>query len=359
MAEVVLDVIEQILVRLDGIDLLRCKSVCKSCLSLIPTPLFVKSHLNYTCINNYNLPDRRIIMLGACSFFYNGYHIVGSSNGLVCISPTGVELLVTNPLTREVKYLPGLPDKINPKTTRPRFSDPCWGFGYDASIDDYKVILGIGIGGCRTRFHVLALKSNIWKPIGDIGYKLDSPSATTNGILCEGSLHWFMNDRKNKKVTISFNLSLEEFKEIPRPDNLESPLAYCGSLRIKDYMAAPMFVESLVSPHGNITSPIKTTNDNKALKRKRRHAKNNKTVTVLHEEIRMQVIDPKVRASYQYVPPNKVIQPTPNEMYTYQSGTNTNYVCFIYRVEGIILIPRKGEWRSPECFPTFKHLRLK
>ncbi|GJY45064.1 F-box/kelch-repeat protein-like protein isoform X1 [Tanacetum coccineum] len=298
MAEVVLDVIEQILVRLDGIDLLRCKSVCKSCLSLIPTPLFVKSHLNYTCINNYNLPDRRIIMLGACSFFYNGYHIVGSSNGLVCISPTGVELLVTNPLTREVKYLPGLPDKINPKTTRPRFSDPCWGFGYDASIDDYK---------------------------------LDSPSATTN----------------------------EEFKEIPRPDNLESPLAYCGSLRIKDYMAAPMFVESLVSPHGNITSPIKTTNDNKALKRKRRHAKNNKTVTVLHEEIRMQVIDPKVRASYQYVPPNKVIQPTPNEMYTYQSGTNTNYVCFIYRVEGIILIPRKGEWRSPECFPTFKHLRLK
>ncbi|GJW71977.1 hypothetical protein Tco_0128894 [Tanacetum coccineum] len=46
--------------------------------------------------------------------------------------------------------------------------------------------------------------------------------------------------------------------------------------KIMDYMATPIFVQSLVSPHGNITRPIKTTNDDKVLKRKRKHAKNSK-----------------------------------------------------------------------------------
>ena len=53
-------------------------------------------------------------------------------------------------------------------------------------------------------------------------------------------------------------------------------LAICRSIRIMDYMATPIFMQSLVSPHGNITRLIKTTNDNKALKRKRRQAKNSK-----------------------------------------------------------------------------------
>ncbi|GJU35512.1 hypothetical protein Tco_1183866 [Tanacetum coccineum] len=56
----------------------------------------------------------------------------------------------------------------------------------------------------------------------------------------------------------------------------ESPLASCRSRKIMDYMATPIFVQSLVSPHGNITRPIKTTNDDKVLKRKRKHAKNSK-----------------------------------------------------------------------------------
>ncbi|GJZ77802.1 reverse transcriptase domain-containing protein [Tanacetum coccineum] len=96
----------------------------------------------------------------------------------------------------------------------------CWGFGYDSSTDDYKVIVGFGEGNHRTRFHVLTLKSNIWKLIGDIKYKLKFPSDYRPGILCKGSLHWFMNDRKNNKVIISFDLSLEEFNEIPQPHDL-------------------------------------------------------------------------------------------------------------------------------------------
>ncbi|GJU78037.1 F-box protein CPR1-like protein [Tanacetum coccineum] len=142
MAELVLDVVEQILLRLDAIDLLRFKSVCKSWLYLIASPLFVKA-LNHTLMKIYKSIDKRIIMHRGChqsldgSFICNDYHIIGSSNGLVCISPRDIELLVINPLIREVNYLPKLPDEILPDKTIGRFIlKPCWGFGYDLSTDD-------------------------------------------------------------------------------------------------------------------------------------------------------------------------------------------------------------------------------
>ncbi|GKA48099.1 F-box/kelch-repeat protein-like protein [Tanacetum coccineum] len=291
------------------------------------------------------------------SFICNDYHIIGSSNGLVCISPRDFELLVINPLTRVVNYLPNLPDEILPDKTIGRFvAKPCWGFGYDLSTDEYKVVVGFGVGGHRTRFHVLTLKSNVWKVIGDIKYEMEFKEVARPGVLCEGSLHWFMNDRRNKRAVISFDLSLEEFKEIPQPDDLlyecndddklgfieeslciykhqapsnetlangslkdtrirpmkwimrnyqvtesweQAPYrckamdvdphylrnleyithkssAYCRSLRIMDYMATPVYVPSLVSPPGNIQKLIKTTINKRALKRKRRHAKNSK-----------------------------------------------------------------------------------
>ncbi|GJZ75841.1 F-box/kelch-repeat protein-like protein isoform X1 [Tanacetum coccineum] len=227
MAELALDVVEQILVTLDAVDLVRCKSVCKSWLSLISSPLFVKAHFNLTVLKKYKSIDKRIIMHNGChqsldgSFICNDYHIIGSSNGLVCISPRDFELLVINPLTRVVNYLPNLPDEILPDKTIGRFvAKPCWGFGYDLSTDEYKVVVGFGVGGHRTRFHVLTLKSNVWKVIGDIKYEMEFKEVARPGVLCEGSLHWFMNDRRNKRAVISFDLSLEEFKEIPQPDDL-------------------------------------------------------------------------------------------------------------------------------------------
>ncbi|GKA48100.1 hypothetical protein Tco_0741058 [Tanacetum coccineum] len=190
-----------------------------------------------------------------------------------------------------------------------------------------------------------------------INYEMEFLEVARPGVLCEGSLHWFMNDRRNTKVIVSFDLSRQEFNEIPQPDDLlykwnddgklgfieESLCIYkhqvpsnlilgygydvgeplfrpmkwmmrnyqvtgsweqapyhcealdvdphclrklkyithkssdfCRLLRYQDYMAIPVFVPSLVSPPGNIYRLVKTTNDKRALKRKRRHAKNSK-----------------------------------------------------------------------------------
>ncbi|KAI3741462.1 hypothetical protein L1987_59136 [Smallanthus sonchifolius] len=143
------------------------------------------------------------------------YQSFGSCNGLVCVSLEDVELEVTNPWTRESKKLQTpthRPDEIL-YTIRQVMS--CLGFGYDATTDDYKVIIGLKkrVFDELTVFHVLTLKSNVWKVIGEVKYKDFTNKA---GILCGGALYWFMTASK-KKVIMSLDLSTEECKEIPQP----------------------------------------------------------------------------------------------------------------------------------------------
>ncbi|XP_076948086.1 F-box protein CPR1-like [Bidens hawaiensis] len=163
MADVVHnDVVEQILIELDVKDLIRCKSVCKSWYSLITSSGFIKRHLtrsyNKDRYNN-NLGHRRVSVF-KLSFFANPDR-VGSSNGLVCVFyDISFKLIVGNPLTREVRQL------TYPTTGVPS----CWGFGYDSFTDDYKVIVGVRKGENQTCFRILSLKSNAWREVGEENY---------------------------------------------------------------------------------------------------------------------------------------------------------------------------------------------
>ncbi|GKC40655.1 putative F-box domain-containing protein [Tanacetum coccineum] len=209
------DIVEQILARLDVDDIIRCKLVCKSWLSLISDPFFVKTHLihsyNKDRKNNetrridttdllfYGFPRRigRIISSKSC--------ILGSSNGLVCLlTMDAKQILVANPSTRQVmQHLPAPPINV------PNVTVLCCGFGYDFLTDDYKVIVGD-----HTGFQVLSLKTPVWKVI-QVDYKFISEV----GVLCNDALHWFVQDHNEKVVIVSFDLSKEEFKEIPQPDD--------------------------------------------------------------------------------------------------------------------------------------------
>ncbi|KAJ0806736.1 putative F-box domain-containing protein [Helianthus annuus] len=157
------DVVEQILIELDVKDLIRFKTVCKSWHSLITSPRFVNRHLirSYNKDRNNNEIGHRKIGLG---YTYPG-RLVGSSNGLICFASSSlyadVKFSVANPLTREVTQLRNSPWKDF-------LSCSCWGFGYDSSIDDYKVIVGVEGATHKTCFKVLSLKSNAWKVIGEV-----------------------------------------------------------------------------------------------------------------------------------------------------------------------------------------------
>lgn len=224
MEKFVPDILERILVTLDMRDLIRCKSVCKSWHSFISSDDFVKAHLKHSYNddhNNNNFGVRRVVMSDYdrythlpiagynLHFYIKEYNIVGSSNGLVCISSSYAPIIVTNPSTREFRILPNSDIEDIP------WCHPFFGFGYDSSSDDYKVVLGNS-----KSVQVLSLKTNVWRSLG----KLDHLYLSTKfvGILCNGAIHWLMKEPKDKHtlkcVIISFDLSTEKFKEIPLPD---------------------------------------------------------------------------------------------------------------------------------------------
>ncbi|XP_076901330.1 F-box/kelch-repeat protein At3g23880-like [Bidens hawaiensis] len=210
MAEVVNeDVVEQILIALDANDLIRYKSVCKAWYSLITSPRFVKRHLNHSYNKDYSnkkLCYRRVSLL-MDSANAKHYFLVGSFNGLVCVKYLRTKFMVGNPVTREVRQL------AYPSYTG---GEPfCWGFGYDSSSDDYKVIVVARKGNNQICFRLLSLKSNVWREVGEQNYVRIYKKA---GVLCNGALHWIILDRNYKKIIVSYDLSKEKFKEnhLPR-----------------------------------------------------------------------------------------------------------------------------------------------
>ncbi|GJW88365.1 putative F-box domain-containing protein [Tanacetum coccineum] len=217
-----------IFLRLD-VRIIECKSVCKSWKSLISDSLFIKAHLNRSYTSNQNGHKR----IGEAVFLNtsNRYSMIGSSNGLVCILECG-ELLVTNPLTSEVKPVP----QTFARNTWEFYYEVVCGFGYDSLRDDYKVICGVIKGKDQTSFKVFSLKSNAWNVIGEVNYTYDSDEPRV-GVLCNGAMHWIMHpkNQKTKKVILSFDLSTEEFKEISQPDyQIENRKYLCISLGIME-----------------------------------------------------------------------------------------------------------------------------
>ncbi|XP_076884877.1 F-box/kelch-repeat protein At3g06240-like [Bidens hawaiensis] len=166
-------------------------------------------HRRVSLFESLDLFNGRRVRLLRNFYFFNYPRLIGSSNGLVCIE-FKCKLMLCNPLTREVRQLPS-----------PPFTDltSCWGFGYDSSTDDYKVIIGVRKGvNDQTCFMLLSLKSNEWRLVGEGKFKWFVDEA---GVLCNGTLHWMIsNDDGNTKTSIiSYDLSKEGFKEIHLPSD--------------------------------------------------------------------------------------------------------------------------------------------
>ncbi|XP_071725788.1 F-box/kelch-repeat protein At3g06240-like [Rutidosis leptorrhynchoides] len=163
------------------------------------------------------------IQFGSSYWFFsssNSCYLVGSSNGLICFAIDNSHLLLANPLTRQVKKLKNRPQCPNRDTNVYCYyaeNSLCWGFGYDSVMDDYMVMVGfIMKSEYVTCFHVLSLKSNVWKLVGQVKYSHFS----ITGVLCNGALHWLMVDVNENKVILSIDLSENKFKEIPQPDDV-------------------------------------------------------------------------------------------------------------------------------------------
>lgn len=253
------DIIEAILRLLPAKSLCRFKSVSKQWCSLISDPQFIKTHLH---LHTHHIASKLIIVSDTKSLYslnikeivphLNSSEIPSTGNEItfrpppirwdgVCGSCNGVVLAIDeydrlylmNPTTREISELPHSPFALPIGE-----SFEMYGFGYDSSTDDYKVI-AISFWDtdnehnpdCTDMFvSVYTLSNNSWRKLPNSPYD-HAVGHLVSGVLVNGSLHWLTSTRPSYSSTIiAFNLSNEKFNEIELPDSIDNYKAVFNEL---------------------------------------------------------------------------------------------------------------------------------
>ncbi|KAA8524975.1 hypothetical protein F0562_011387 [Nyssa sinensis] len=248
-----------ILTRLPVKTLLQIRCVCKLWQSLISNPTFITTHLNRTrnttnkshtlLLRHFNEGERRnkehylllhddqtrdeqSVELEFPFKTRSKYHfrIVGSCNGLVCLSDDysidAYDIILWNPSIRKFVTLP------RPRVTEITHGSYMFllGFGFDSKSDDYKVVRIAYIKGRNGRdlippeVELYTLSSGSWRsfstgapPYGMFGY-------TWTQAFVNGAIHWIGYDPcvagGDRSLIVSFDVGDEVFRELLLPDAL-------------------------------------------------------------------------------------------------------------------------------------------
>ncbi|XP_055962125.1 F-box protein CPR1-like [Mercurialis annua] len=240
MSNLPLEMIADILRRLPPKNLLCCRSVSKPWRSLIDSPTFIYLHLSHSLHTASNLSiilknselyslsfdsPHRIKLLDHPLMCYNhSIKILGSCNGLLCISNIVDDIALWNPSIRTYRVLPYLPVELK------RYFGMCscrvsvFGFGYDCVFHDYKVVRiaqfsGVDRKSFESEVKVFSLRKNFWRRIADMPYCVLYPGE--NGVYANGALHWLVSrspDFDVANIIVALDLGVEGYKEVPQPE---------------------------------------------------------------------------------------------------------------------------------------------
>uniref|UniRef100_A0A803MDW2 F-box domain-containing protein n=2 Tax=Chenopodium quinoa TaxID=63459 RepID=A0A803MDW2_CHEQI len=250
MAEFPTDLLTEILSRLPVKSLLRCQLVCKSWNSLIKTPIFIKIHLNKSLISN---SDHHLLLFYPTFHFseldldldphhirlsfselnhplkpHKGIQLIGSCNGVVCISTVSkARVVLYNPLTNSHLKLPSVaipahdPNKM------------VLGFGYDSSSNSCKVVRivqGVGLlDNTTNNAQVYSYNDNSWRCIEGIPYYLYY--GYYHGVLVNEGLHYVVTQESHSESLFiaRFDLATESFSLIECPNYNENLMSLFNS----------------------------------------------------------------------------------------------------------------------------------
>ncbi|XVF81511.1 hypothetical protein PTKIN_Ptkin15bG0161200 [Pterospermum kingtungense] len=254
------DVIVDILSRLPITTLVQSKSVCRAWRRIIQGSLLASKHLSHTaendpCIifqshwpiqNQYYFVDfsawnegNKTLKKISVSTMHN--NLVGSCNGLLCFSNAS-RVHICNPFTKDSIELPKLP------------RDPGevgnLGFGFSPTTMEYKLV-EIVYKRKRPRFspsvaasnsfqaevRVLTLGDTNWRTLGMVPYRFIRQHSQA---MVSGRLHWISQPGKyaTDSQFISFDLTSEQFQEVPKPDSVSLDRAFYELLVLEGHLSA-------------------------------------------------------------------------------------------------------------------------
>ncbi|XP_021290685.1 F-box protein CPR30-like [Herrania umbratica] len=232
------DLIIGILARLPLKFIVRFRRLSKYWNALLTSPSFIRTHLNYVkesesnsmhrliLSSTYTLQSMRYGVCESCKLNFPRiypkrrrflFEILGSCNGLLCLVVSRKTLILWNPSIREFKKLPlSCPlsnNKINKTDT--------FGFGYDYSTDDYKLIRFVHVIDGIESSYIYSLKSNTWKRIQGFSVSIKFFEDLISGTFVNGVLYWnIIYPGKIIPWILRFNLTSEKFETLSPPNDV-------------------------------------------------------------------------------------------------------------------------------------------
>lgn len=237
------DVTVKILQKLPFKYLMRFRCVCKSWKALFSDPLFMKyRNRRQILITSFERPllsvnsldieasevPRPVNMKLPGKWAENSFpfQFLGTCDGLMLSILDGESLFLWNPSTTQLKRLP----EIGSKGDIYAF----YGFGYDRSSDDYKVLRGVcyddymfdengAIDYSRSRkrkeVQVYSRRCDSWKRIGNCPY---DEVLQVDGAYADGFFYWLVLEKMGKDQLLRqrigcFDLGEEKFKNLQQP----------------------------------------------------------------------------------------------------------------------------------------------
>lgn len=242
------DLLTDILLRLPVKSLVRFRFVCKSWYALLKNSDFISFHLNlkanHGChlllVNGQEQNHMTISLISNKTLDVEAKTdapkevkfgiIVGSCNGLVCLSTQGSVILLWNPATREDKILP------TPciDTTFPNLPIMKISVGFGFCLDDYKVVRIVYFRGpqvgnpVHARVEIFSTSTGSWRMINVI-VPCDIEQRRC-GVILKGVPYWLgfgpfwpntifgPGEPRRDEFVLSFDMGKEAFGLVGVPD---------------------------------------------------------------------------------------------------------------------------------------------